>query len=212
MSRSVRWGIAAGLLLVLIVAWHWLQGGYALFATVVFCVLIGVMIAPDVAGFGANFFIDRITGERDKYDRPPPEYGRARALAVEERWAEAIEEYRRVLRLHPGDVEAQRAVAEICLEKMGDLRRGMEEYNRLLDLKLDEAMRVTLLMRLAELHERRFDRPDYAADCLREIVARFPGTNYAAAAGERLIQLNARHPNTAAPPRARPPDRSLRRE
>jgi tetratricopeptide (TPR) repeat protein len=196
-TRTIRWSIAAGLVLVLVVAWHWLPGGYGMLATVILCVFIGVMIAPDIAWLGAHLFIGGITGENVKFERPPQVYGPARTLAVEERWGEAIEEYRRVLRLHPGDVEAQRAIAEITLEKLGDLERGMEEYNALLSLKLDDATRVTILMRLAELYEHRYDHADYAADCLRDIIARFPDTKYAAAAGERLIQLSARHPNAA---------------
>ena len=202
-ARAVRWATAAGLILVLVVAWQWLPGPYGLFATVVICVFIGVMIAPDIAWLGAHLFIGAITGENVRFARPPQVYGPARTLAVEERWGEAIEEYRRVLRMHPGDVEAQRAIAEIFLEKLGDLERGMAEYNALLGLKLDDAMRVTILMRLAELYERRYDRPDHAADCLRDIVARFPGTKYAAAADERLAQLRARH--AAAGPGAGPP-------
>ncbi|MBN1917432.1 MAG: hypothetical protein JW889_05945 [Verrucomicrobia bacterium] len=189
-TRIVRWAVAAGLILVLVVAWHWFGGtGYGMLATVIFAVLIGVMIAPDIAWLGAHLFIGAITGENQRFEGPVQMYGPARSLAVEERWGEAIEAYRGILQMHPGDVEAQRAIAEICLEKMGDLDRGMIEYNALLSLKLEDAMRVTILMRLAELYERRFNRPDYAADCLGDILDRFPDTKYAAAARERLTRL-----------------------
>ena len=203
MTRAVRWGIAAGCVVLLGAVWTGVVNlpgslGFGLLATVFFGAIIGLMIAPDVGHFVSNLFVGTVLGDTEKFDRPPQTYSRARSLVVQERYDEAIEEYRRVLEMHPGDVQAQRAIGEIYMEKPGDLQHGMEEYNKLLGFKIEDATRVTILMRLADLYEQRYNHPQYAAGCLAEIVRRFPETKYAEAAAERLAHLKAHHPELAA--------------
>jgi tetratricopeptide (TPR) repeat protein len=192
MSRAVRWGVAGGLVVVLVVAWHWLVGGYALLATVILAVFIGAMIAPDIGALVGHFLIGGIMGDLEKFSRPPQAYGRARARAAEGRYEEAIAEYRRVLEEHPGDVTAQAEIAEIYYEKLEDFRRAVEEFNVLLGLRLDDSTRATTLMRLADLYEERFDSPQHAVECLSAIVQEFPDSKYAASAAERLAHLESR--------------------
>lgn len=190
MTRWLRRGIAA--LLLLTIVWFWRSGGagvYTLLATVLLGVFIGLMIAPDVGALGARLFIGTIMADQDRYDRPPPVYGPARALAAQQRWDEAIDAYRQILREFPGDVTAQRAIAEITLEKLGDFERGVAEYNTLLGLKLEDAARATILMRLADVYEQRFSHREYAAGCLADVIHRFPGTKFAESAQERLARL-----------------------
>jgi tetratricopeptide (TPR) repeat protein len=169
-------------------------GPLALLVTVLLGGFLGLMIAPDIGGLGAKLFVGTIMADDVRYDRPPQVYGPARTLAAQERWFEAIEAYREILRQFPGDITAQRAIAEITLEKLGDLEQGVAEYNALLDLRLEDAARVTILMRLADLYEQRFNHPAYAAGCLIDVIRRFRDTKYAAAARERLAQLRQRHP------------------
>ncbi len=200
MSRTSRWIVAGVCVLLMIGMWSGMTEApsdkiVGLIGTLVFALVIGFMLAPDIGSLTANLFVGGIMGENVKFDRPPQIYGPARALAAQERYGEAIEEYRRVLRMHPGDIEAQTGIAEIYLEKLGDLERGMQEFNTLLSLKLDDSRRVTILMRLADLYDERYNHPGYAAKCLAEIVRRFPESKYAAAAGERLAQLKQRHPD-----------------
>jgi outer membrane protein assembly factor BamD (BamD/ComL family) len=186
MSRAVRWGVAGGLVVVLVVAWRQLAADYALLATVVLAVFIGVMLAPDIGALFAHFFVGGIMGDLDKFSRPPQAYSRARARAAEGRYEEAIAEYRRVLEQHPGDVTAQAEIADIYYEKLKDFARAVEEFNVLLGLKLDDSTRATTLMRLADLYEERFDSPQHAVECLSAIVQEYPDSKYAASAAERL--------------------------
>jgi tetratricopeptide (TPR) repeat protein len=191
MNRTVRLSMAAFLLACVI--WSWRGGGgiLTLLITVLLGALIGVLIAPDIGALGAKLFVGTIMADEVKYDRPPPVYGPARTLAAQERWYEAIEAYRQILRQFPGDVTAQRAIAEITLEKLGDLEGGVAEYNRLLGLELEDAARATILMRLAELYEQRFNQRESAVACLTDVIRRFPGTKFADSAQERLARLGS---------------------
>ena len=197
MSRGIRWGIAGACTVAMWYSWQIFQGrltGFAMLATVILGVFIGVALAPDIAGFAAKLFIGGIMGETGKFQRPPQMYGPARTLVAQGKYAEAIEEFRQILKEFPGDVEAQSDIAGIYFEKLKDYPRALEELNVLIGLDLDAPTRATTLMRLADLYEEHFNTPRYAANCLGEIVEKYPDSRFAPAAAERLAQLNQRHP------------------
>jgi len=196
-SRAMRWGIAGVFVVALLYSWTIFVGGFAMLVTVILCVFIGAALAPDVAGFAAKLFIGGIMGENTKFQRPPQMYGPARTLAAQGKYAEAIDEYRQILKEFPGDVEAQSDIAGIYFEKLKDYPRALEELNVLIGLKLDGPTRATTLMRLADLYEEHFHSPRYAANCLGEIVEKYPNSRFAPAAAERFAKLKQRHPELA---------------
>lgn len=172
--------------------------GFKLFVCVVLGGIGGAMIAPEISGVFANAFIDGILNPDASPPKPLPRtHATARALRAQGRYGEAIEEYQRVLAAEPGDVEAQTAMAEICADKLASYERAVKEYNHLLAMDLNPGQRVATLNRLADLHEQQLGAPALAANCLQEIVSKFPETHFAAAARERLDGLIERYPELA---------------
>jgi len=200
MIRWIRWGIAAvciaGIAMTVTVERvSFGELGFGLIACVVLAAVMGLMLAPDITGAFANFFIDGIMGGTAPSVKPPPRtHSVARALRMQGRYGEAIEEYQRVLEASPKDAEAQRAIADICAEKLGSYERAVQEFTKLLAMELAPGEKAAVLNRLADLYEHFLGAPVFAANSLREILSKWPGTVMAHNATERLARLAERHP------------------
>ncbi len=200
MDRLFRWGVAvvcvAGFVLVL---QEGRAGRLAVYWVFPPCALLGgiagAMIAPDIAGGVAGFFIRGIMGGTAPAAKPPKRtHAVARALRMQGRYGEAIEEYQRVLEAEPDDIGAQRAIVDILLDKLEAYERGAKELTTLLAMELVPGERVAALNRLADLYEHHLGAPLGAAECLRRIPQQFPETAFARNAEERLARLAERHP------------------
>jgi len=200
MVRWIRWGVAAvciaGIAMIIGAGLRSFGGlSLGLIGCVFLAVVMALMLAPYTTGAFANFFIDGIMGGTAPSVKPPPRtHAVARALRMQGRYGEAIEEYQRVLEASPKDAEAQRAIADICADKLGSYERAVQEFTKLLAMDLAPGEKAAVLNRLADLYDQFLGAPAFAATCLDEIRTRFPGTVMANNAAERLARLAESHP------------------
>jgi tetratricopeptide (TPR) repeat protein len=113
-------------------------------------------------------------------------YGKAKIFIAEGKPKEAIAEYEKILCEFPNDDFSRQQIAEIYAERLKDYLKAVEEYKKLLGMKLDDNRTVSALNRLADLYGDHLKNRQGAVDALQEIILRYPGTPNADRAQIRL--------------------------
>ena len=159
--RRVRWVSAILCLLVAYKLFHFgvtTNGQVATAASLIvmfgFIVAATMLLLPETVPFVSRpftAFIDGIYGTGPGKEKPPFDCRLARGYVKQERYEDAVDEYARVMKYHPKEMEPYRESIQVLLNKLRD-REGAEDV---LDLGLrklgSEAERTELLGLYREL-------------------------------------------------------------
>jgi len=134
-SRAIRWGVGIPLIAV----------GFAIPFVGLFLMLLGVvMITPDIAGYVSNIAGNILWSHHT--DRPKPLYDIAEALAAKGKYAEAEQEYEKIIQNFPSDVKPHIDMINIAVTRLNDRELAAQLYRRGMDLLPDSAPQETLTM------------------------------------------------------------------
>jgi len=188
-QRAVPLLLGAGMIVVYFVA---VQPGL-LFLPIspiivaVYWVLIAVVIAPPLADFFGEKFAGLFLHEgRVKLTK---EYSIAKSLAAQEKFEEAIEEFRRGLEKEPDSLMLRLEIAEIYARDMKDCRRAISELEESLKMRLGPTQGASVLNRVADIYELSLGEIEAALATLARIVERWPGSKVADRARERIESI-----------------------
>jgi hypothetical protein len=140
---------------------------------------------------GATALLSRLYGAGTAGTPTPPTYWRAAALSARGEHAEALRVLEAEAARDPNDPSPCLRAAALCLEELHDRESAVRWY-----LRARAAERVTpetdayVSLRLADLYES-LGRGRRAAEELRRILERHPGSPYVEAARARLAQYEA---------------------
>lgn len=162
--------------------------GYALVLVVVWLPSLYVVrehVADAVARFLTSFYDG---GGREI--EPRPVYSRAKALMFRSQIPEAVAEIRQQLEKFPTDYEGQLFLAELQAGHLNDLPAAQITIQHLIEQPGHApAQLAAALTALAEWHLKYSQDPVAARAELEKIPARFPGTQVAQIAEQRLASL-----------------------
>jgi hypothetical protein len=149
------------------------------------CGLMAALYAPFLANLLGTSVTDFIYptggGEVKSYDI-------AEKLTVEGRYTEAVAEYERVIEEDPEDVTARVRVADIhCRTNQYDL--AAQALNEALELDLPPEKWSHIANRLADVFAQKMYEPQKAAAVLSKIAKKYPHTEFARYALERIARL-----------------------
>lgn len=157
------------------------------------CALIlAILWGSNIGGAFAGIF----TGMYDGGDEPPepkPAYSVARARRNQGRFLEAVVAVREQLARFPNDLEGVLLLASLQAENLNDLPEAELTLNRFCEQPDSPPQQVAAtLYQLADWHLKLAKDPDAARRILEQVVARFPDTELAKQAAQRIAHLASR--------------------
>lgn len=203
-TRSVlRWVAAAGLLAILI--WLFVTLGrtgstgslFADFGTVLFLVgaialcsiFLGILWAPQFGSWLAHPIVSLFDGGTQQLE-PQPLYAVAEAHRKRGRYAEAIAEVQRQLAAFPGDYTGNLLLADIQAAQQKDFAGAIQILEQwILEWGAQSHRVPAALNQIAEWHIHGRQDPESARAALQRVLDRFPGTDAAHLASQRLAHL-----------------------
>ncbi|GDY22027.1 hypothetical protein LBMAG56_33740 [Verrucomicrobiota bacterium] len=162
--------------------------GYALVLVVVW--LPSLYIARDYLADAVARFLTSFYDGGGREVEPRPVYSRAKALMFRSQIPEAVAEIRLQLEKFPTDYEGQMFLAELQAGHLNDLPAAQITIERLIEQPGHAPAQIAAaLTTLAEWHLKFSQDPVAARAELAKIPARFPGTQVAQIAEQRLASL-----------------------
>ena len=157
------------------------------------CVILGVVMsilwAPSIGAALAK----PVTSLFDGGDLPPvprPFYSVARALRGRGNYSEAAAEVRKQLEKFPTDFEGQMLLAEIQVENLNDLPAAEATIKCLCNQPEQHPGNIAFALNtLADWHLKHGHDPESARRVLQNLVERFPHTEMAVLAEQRIARL-----------------------
>ncbi len=169
------------------------QGGYgAAFGGIPLTALGGLVLAitwrKNLAEMVANPIGNLYDGGTAEYE-PRPVYSQAIGLRKHGNPEEALKLVREQLERFPTDLEGQMLVADIQAENLHDLESATMTIQRLCNQPEHTQRNIAYALNtLADYHLKLHDR-DTARDTLRQIIERFPDSEVAMLAAQRIASL-----------------------
>ena len=152
-------------------------------------IILGIMWTPQIS----DFLISPLTDLYDGGSKPPepkPYYSIALAKRKLYRPLEAVVEIRKQLAQFPNDYEGVHLLAAVQAEDMKDLSGAEMTLNHFCDSPAAPPRQVAAaLTQLADWHLKLAQDSDSARAALEKIIAKFPGTELALAAAQRIAHL-----------------------
>ncbi len=187
--RAVWLGTVLGLTVVLFGTMILFQGelGWGSLFVIVISAFLGLLICLPVADALARLFMNRVYAvHKGKVSK---DFSRAKRLLAEERFAEAMGEFRRAVEEEPENVSLRLEIAEIYSRDLREYEKAIGEYEEALTLGMLDSQRVSILNRVADLYEGPLRDQERAARTLSRIIQLFPGTGFAERAEERIAGM-----------------------
>lgn len=138
----------------------------------------------------------------DSHFRIVPEYSTAEARVKVGRYADAVDEYRKVIAQYPNDIYPHMRIAELALNHLRDVRLAELELLTAFAKASAEDATVLAAGRLADLYQHTLHESARAIDVMRQLQARLPATKHVLGAQQRidaLEQLKAGHTPPSVP-------------
>jgi len=164
---------------------------FGLIFVMIMSAFIGLLIALPVGAALAERLMEKLFGFHK--GGISKDYSKAKRLLVEERFEEAIEEFRRAVEKEPESVALRLEIAEVYAEHLHDYQKAIKEYEEALKLGMMDSERVSTLNRIADIFESDLGDGEMAARTLSRIVQELPGTKFAQRAKERLARTKRDH-------------------
>lgn len=170
--------------------------GFPLFAAVLIALLCWGTV--QIATRGAGEIAGRYLGLRGGTTPPRREYSQAQALAVQGKYAQAIDAYEIAAAESDGDPTPYLAIARIYRDELSDFEAAVGWFRRARrDARLPPGLDMLVAHELAELFTTRLHQPQRAIPELARIVDLAPGTPQADAAARDLAALRAARQDAA---------------
>jgi tetratricopeptide (TPR) repeat protein len=165
------------------------MGPFGPFLIVFMAVVLSVMWTPHIAGLLSNMVSDLYDGGTEPPE-PKPYYSIALAKRKLSQPLEAIVEIRKQLARFPNDFEGVILLATIQAEDMKDLPGAEMTLNHFCDAPAAPPRQVAAAFtHLADWHLKIAQDADSARAMLEKIIARFPDSELALAAAQRIAHL-----------------------
>ncbi len=162
---------------------------FILLVVVAIAIVIGIPIGLKFGSFAGRKFAEFLYPEPRKVSKT---YSAANVFLIKEKYAEAIEEYQRVIEEDPEDITAQLKIAEIYDHKIKDFTRAIPEYEKLLTMKeVEDNLWVSVKNRLVDIYSQQRGNREEALRQLEVIIERFPETKYSHQALQRISKIKA---------------------
>jgi tetratricopeptide (TPR) repeat protein len=196
-SKALWWGLVLGLIVVLIGIWVIFRDEpmWGLLFTIVVLVFFALLICLPLAKAISEALMDKLFAVNK--GKVAKDYSKARWLVTQERFEEAIEEFRRDLEEEPENIALRMEIAEILSRDMEDFHQAISEMEECLNFPVGEAQAASILNRIADIHETNLGDPRTAIAALSRIAQDRPGTKAAARAYQRIEAIRAAMPNRA---------------
>ena len=188
------------------------------FACVLYGVAMSVLWAPHLGAILAKPFTSMFDGGDTPPD-PQPLYSIAISRRKLGRYEEAVAHIREQLDKFPTDFAGQMMLAEIQAENLNDLPGAQITIQRICNQEGHTPSNITAaLLQLADWQLKYWQDPDSARESLEEVRARFPDSEFAHVAAQRIAHLATRehlqatHDRPAIQLRTGPEDFGLRKD
>jgi tetratricopeptide (TPR) repeat protein len=122
----------------------------------------------------------------DENFRIAPEYSIPEARVNAGKYAQAIEEYRKVIVEHPEDIYPHLRIADIALKHLQDAKTAELDLMTALAKSLGEDSAALAAGRLADLYQHTLHEPARALEVMKQLREKIPGTKQAKLAEERI--------------------------
>jgi tetratricopeptide (TPR) repeat protein len=161
--------------------------GVGMLFVVVMCLALGILMAfPAGRAISQGFLNSLFALNKGKVSK---DYSRAKWLVTQERFSEAVEEFRKALEDEPDNISVRMEIAEILSRDLKDFGRAVSEFETCLELRVSEAQGAIILNRIADIREENLSDADAAIRTLRRIGERWPASKAAERAEERIRTL-----------------------
>jgi tetratricopeptide (TPR) repeat protein len=190
----IKWAVTLLLFLLFCLVAVWLsRKGYAFVIVpfiAVFCgIVFSVLWAPSIGTWLASPITDAFDGGIQPPE-PKPFYSIARGLRAKGKYPEAVAEIQRQLGHFPGDLEGLMLLAEIQVENLNDLPAAEATVQSLIDdAKQTPAHVAFALNTLADWHWKHGRDREAARRDLEKVIERYPGSEAALGAAQRIAHL-----------------------
>jgi outer membrane protein assembly factor BamD (BamD/ComL family) len=155
----------------------------------VFGVFMGIMWAPHLGAMIAKPLTSFYDGGSQEVEERPF-YAIARAKQKRGNYPQAVAEIRKQLHRFPEDYEGWMLLAEIYANDLKDKNAAIECVEEILRHENHNAKNVAFaLNRAADWHLSVSSDREAARECLQQIIARFPGSELAHSAEQRIAHL-----------------------
>jgi len=195
-------------LFLLALGWHWMQGmdeelkgmpdpnlvlSYIFKFFIIITLLIVIFFWDIVHGVGGRLSSLLFSDSSSVGVRP--EYSIAEARVREGKYEEAIEEFRKVLKKHPNDINSHLRIAEILSTQFRRHDEAVMELQGALKKHCGPDTWAFVANRLADIQVERLH--DYVAgrNTLQQVVLKFPNTKQATSAAARVLALSEKEAN-----------------
>ena len=121
--------------------------------------------------------------------RVVPEYSLAESKVKKGRYAEAVDEYRKVIAKYPEDIYPHLRIAELAVNHLSDLKLAELELLSALGKANGEDSTALAAGRLADLYQNTLKTPARALEVMKQLREKIPGTKQAKLAEERIAVL-----------------------
>ena len=125
----------------------------------------------------------------DENFRIAPEYSIPEARVNAGKYAQAIEEYRKVIVEHPEDIYPHLRIADIALKHLQDVKIAELDLMTAVAKATGEDSAAMAAGRLADLYQLILHEPARALQVMKQLCEKIPGTKQAKLAEERIATL-----------------------
>jgi tetratricopeptide (TPR) repeat protein len=179
--------LALSITLLLVMRKFAADPSWGLLYVIILSAALGFLICIPLAATAAERAMNKIFGgDKGKISK---DYSRAKRLLVEERFEEAIREFRRAVEEEPENVSLRLEIAEIYSRDLREYEKAIGEYEEALALGMLDSQRVSILNRIADIYEGNLGDVEMAKQILGRITERFAGTAFARRAAERIAGM-----------------------
>lgn len=158
---------------------------------IICCLIMGILWAPSLGELIASPLTKMFDGGTEEVE-PKPFYSIAEAKRKQRRFQEAEAEIRKQLDRFPEDFAGWLMLAEMRADDMQDYLGAQEAMEQLLSQEDHAPRNVSFaLNRLADWHLKLGQDPEAAKAALQSIIERYPESEYAQQASQRLAHLTS---------------------
>jgi len=196
-SKALWWGVVLGLIVVLIGIRVIFRDNptWGLLFAIVILGFLALFIALPLAQTLSEALMNKLFAVNK--GKVPKNYSKARCLVTQERFEEAIAEFRRDLEEEPENIALRMEIAEILSRDMKHFHQAISEMEECLNFPVGEAKAASILNRIADIYETDLGDSHAAIAALSRIAQDWPGTKAAERANQRIEGIRAAMQNRA---------------